>query len=175
MNHFLDIAGAVLGVIGLFAVAVVAKVGLSMVSKEIEGRIDGLAVLLLKLARLRLPAHVRDAIYDLEWMPELQYIIQREQARPITRLWDGLRYSGSLCLKAGSIARAAAPSASLIGRLKIAFRALLSVSGGRRYREIVNDDGLHATEVRIVDPAKINVADLIDAVNKVIDEDKRKS
>jgi hypothetical protein len=55
-------------------------------------------------AASRLPAGAR-AAYEREWQAELQHILHGEHARPVVRLWHGLRYARGLRSAARSIAR----------------------------------------------------------------------
>lgn len=107
---------------GLLFLAVTSKVVVSLVSKEIEGRLDQLPFLILRLARRRLPEEFREAIHDENWVPELHYILQQSRARPITQAWKGLGYAGSLFIKVGRTAKAADPSLRWSTRLARLFK-----------------------------------------------------
>jgi transcriptional regulator with XRE-family HTH domain len=91
---FLTIVG------GLFA----AAVG-DMVSEEVRDRFDHVPHAILKLAASRLDASHRAAIYDDEWLPELTYILQGDEARPVSRVYHGTRYALGILTAARQIAR----------------------------------------------------------------------
>jgi transcriptional regulator with XRE-family HTH domain len=91
---FLTIVG------GLFA----AAVG-DMVSEEVRDRLDHVPHAILKLAASRLDAPHRAAIYDDEWLPELTYILQGDEARPVSRVYHGTRYALGILIAARRIAR----------------------------------------------------------------------
>ncbi|MGH3208926.1 MAG: helix-turn-helix domain-containing protein [Trebonia sp.] len=91
---FLGIAG------GLFA----AAIG-DMVSEEVRDRLDHVPNAILQLAARRLDASERAAIYDDEWLPELTYILQGDEARPVTRLYHGTRFAFGILIAARRIAR----------------------------------------------------------------------
>jgi hypothetical protein len=76
---------------------VMAALG-DMVSEEVRDRLDHLPHAILRLAARRLNSAQRVSIYDDEWLPELTYILKGDEARPITRLYQGTRYAvGILC------------------------------------------------------------------------------
>jgi hypothetical protein len=85
---------------GLFA----AAIG-DMASEEVRDRLDHLPHVILRLAALRLDATERVAIYDDEWLPELIYILQGDEARPVTRLYHGTRFAFGILVAARRIAR----------------------------------------------------------------------
>ena len=85
---------------GLFA----AAVG-DMVSEEVRDRLDHLPHVILRLAALRLEPTERVVIYDGEWLPELIYILQGDEARPVTRLYHGARFAFGILVAARRIAR----------------------------------------------------------------------
>jgi len=92
---------ALLGVAGgLFA----AAIG-DMVSEEIRDRLDHLPHAILRLAACRLEAPERAAIYDNEWLPELIYILQGDEARPVSRVYHGVRFALGILITARRIAR----------------------------------------------------------------------
>jgi hypothetical protein len=73
----------------------VATVG-DIVSDEIRAHLDNLPLGLLKLAARRLPAELRIRVYEEEWLPELHWVLRGDDAKPITRLIHGVRYSVGL-------------------------------------------------------------------------------
>jgi transcriptional regulator with XRE-family HTH domain len=85
---------------GLFA----AAVG-DMASEEVRSRLDHLPHAILRMAALRLDATERVAIYDHDWLPELIYILQGDEARPVTRLYHGTRFALGTLIAARQIAR----------------------------------------------------------------------
>jgi Domain of unknown function (DUF5753)/Helix-turn-helix domain len=92
---------ALLGIAGgLFA----AAIG-DMVSEEIRDRLDHLPHAILRLAARRLDASERAAIYDNEWLPELIYILQGDEARPVSRVYHGVRFALGILITARRIAR----------------------------------------------------------------------
>jgi transcriptional regulator with XRE-family HTH domain len=92
---------AVLGIVGgLFAVAIG-----DMVSEEVRDRLDHLPHAILRLAAHRINATARAAIYDGEWLPELTYILQGDEARPVTRLYHGTSFALGIFVAARRIAR----------------------------------------------------------------------
>jgi hypothetical protein len=91
---FLTIVG------GLFT----AAVG-DMVSEEVRDRLDHVPHAILKLAASRLDASHRAAIYGDEWLPELTYILQGDEARPVSRVYHGTRYALGILIAARRIAR----------------------------------------------------------------------
>jgi hypothetical protein len=69
-----------------------------LVSEEVRDRLDHLPHAILRLAAWRLDQAQRVIMYDDEWMPELTFILKGDEARPITRLYDGTRFAlGILC------------------------------------------------------------------------------
>ena len=99
---------AILGVVGGLLAAAVGD----MVSEEIRDRLDHLPHAILRLAACRLDASVRAAIYDGEWLPELIYILQGDEARPVSRVYHGVRFALGILITARRIAgdlRRAAP------------------------------------------------------------------
>ncbi|WP_216897347.1 hypothetical protein [Nocardia alni] len=103
--------------IGAFIALALTKVVSSLVGKEVEGWLDQVPFAVLRLARRQLPEDMRVPIHDEEWVPELYHIQECEQARPITRLCKGLRYSTSLLGRIGQTVRAGRPSLSWQARI----------------------------------------------------------
>jgi len=95
-----------LAVIAGLLLLVLGKVIVSITSKEVEARLDQLSFAILRLARRRLPADLREPMHDHEWLPELHHISTLQEERPITRLVLGLRYSTGLLRAARKTARA---------------------------------------------------------------------
>jgi xanthosine utilization system XapX-like protein len=80
--------GALLSIAGAFVFGAVA----STLNEEVRGRLDRLPRALIRLAGRRLPQTVRDDLTD-EWAAELDAILQRAEALPLTRLLVGIRYA----------------------------------------------------------------------------------
>jgi hypothetical protein len=59
---------------------------------------------ILRLARARLPADLRERVHDQEWLPELEHILKHAELLPLTRLITGIRYAAGLLLRAGTVA-----------------------------------------------------------------------
>jgi hypothetical protein len=93
-------------------VAVVTTVIMNMAATELQAWLDELCFVLLRLARRRLPADLRDPLHDEEWVPELHHILRRGEARPITRLAQGIAYSLSLLRNAAAVVAALGDSRS---------------------------------------------------------------
>jgi len=95
---------------GIFWAALAFLGGLSlaalggMASEEIRDRLDHLPHAILRLAALRLTPAERATIYQDEWLPELIYITEKDEKRPITRLVNGTRYAFYFVFKARSVA-----------------------------------------------------------------------
>ncbi|MFI9552028.1 hypothetical protein [Nonomuraea endophytica] len=96
MNTFVAVAAAIGAILGT-ALA-------ELVSEEIRGRLDRIPEGLLRLARRRLPEDMRVPLHDEEWYPELQEVLKGEDARPITRLVTGVRFSLGLIRTANVVA-----------------------------------------------------------------------
>ena len=75
-----------------------------MVSQEIRDRLDHIPQAILRLAALRLDSGQRTTVYEEEWLPELTYILKREEARPVTRLIVGIWYAVDMIRGAPSVA-----------------------------------------------------------------------
>jgi hypothetical protein len=86
------VSGLLWGALGVLGGLGMTAVG-DMVSEEVRDRLDHLPHGILRLAALRLDPDQRAAIYDDEWMPELTYILKGDEARPVTRLYHGVRYA----------------------------------------------------------------------------------
>jgi hypothetical protein len=80
---------ACLGVLGSLGMTALGD----MVSEEIRDRLDHLPHAILGLAARRLDPAQRVTVYEDEWLPELTYILKGDEARPVTRLYHGIRYA----------------------------------------------------------------------------------
>lgn len=75
-----------------FSGLVMAALG-DMVSEEVRDRLDHLPQAILRLAARRLdPAH-RVLLYEEVWLPDLGYCLKGDEARPVTRLYHGIRFA----------------------------------------------------------------------------------
>jgi hypothetical protein len=78
----------------LAVAAATAAVG-GMASDEARARLEQLPVLLLKAAIRRLPPEIRTDVGE-EWRAELDHILHRFDAYPLTRLLCGIRFAAGL-------------------------------------------------------------------------------
>lgn len=91
-------------VLGTLAALVMTTLG-AMVSQEIRDRLDHLPHAVLRIAAYRLSPTQRITVYQAEWLPELTYILEEAEARPITRLVTGTRYALGILASTSRIAR----------------------------------------------------------------------
>ena len=75
-----------------------------LINEEIRGWIDYLPRVVLRLAARRLDPAGKITIYEDEWLPELTCILRGAEARPISRVILGVKYSAGLLIKAKRIA-----------------------------------------------------------------------
>lgn len=99
-------AGLLLSAVLGAACMVVGTVVGDMVSEEIRGQLNRLPLALLRVARRRLPRHLRESLHDQEWEPELLHILTEAETRPVSRLFIGVRFSLGLIRSARSVGRA---------------------------------------------------------------------
>ena len=71
-------------VLGLVFAVLLAAIG-ELVSDEIRARLDRIPLALLTMAARRLPRDQQKALYVEAWLPELHYVLQGDEAAPITR------------------------------------------------------------------------------------------
>ena len=83
---------------------ITATVG-ELVNEEIRGWLDCLPQVILRLAASRLDPAGKITIYEDEWLPELACILRGAEARPISRLIIGVKFSAGLLITAKRIAR----------------------------------------------------------------------
>ena len=76
-----------------------------LVNEEIRGWLDYLPRFILRLAAGRLDPAGKITIYEDEWLPELACILRGAEARPISRLIIGVKFSAGLLITAKRIAR----------------------------------------------------------------------
>jgi hypothetical protein len=86
------------------ALAVLAAALLELLKDELRGQIERIPFGLLRLARRLVPDHLRETLYDLEWLPELHHILAESERLPITCLVRGTRYALGLVVAARTIA-----------------------------------------------------------------------
>jgi tRNA-binding EMAP/Myf-like protein len=91
-------------VLGFLATALLG-IFKGLISDEIRGWLDLLPFIILRLARARLNEDQRQSICDIEWGPELEYIMKQTQTRPITRFVWGTKFATGLFISARRIAR----------------------------------------------------------------------
>ncbi|SHN44646.1 hypothetical protein [Cryptosporangium aurantiacum] len=91
-------------VCALFAALVVAPVVANLISVEIQGWLDRLPPVLIRLAARRLPQEIRADHID-EWDAELSAILEGSAAGPLSRLALGLTYTSGLLRGAPKVAR----------------------------------------------------------------------
>jgi hypothetical protein len=98
---------ALLGVIVLIFVVLVAwsmSVARDMAREEIRDRMEHISHAILHLAACRLDREQRVTIYEDEWLPELTYILNGDEARPVTRLFKGSWFAIGIFFTARRIA-----------------------------------------------------------------------
>lgn len=84
-------------ILALMALVVLGALN-DLAKDEIRGWIGRVPYGLLRLAQRRLPAELREAVYDEEWMPELTHILKRSEGVPITRVIRSTWFAfGLLC------------------------------------------------------------------------------
>lgn len=88
-----------------FIVLLLGKVSLDLMSKELQGQAEQLPHRILRLAARQLPSALRTQ-YSEDWEAELDHVLKRHDARPITRLLKGFSFSTSLLLKGARQLRA---------------------------------------------------------------------
>lgn len=117
---------AALGSIGTFIV--LAALG-DMVSEEVRDRLDHLPHAILRLAARRLDPAERVILYQEVWLPDLAYYLKGDEARPVTRLIDGITYAIGILISARRSARylqqGAAPAAQQPNRARRAYTTSL--------------------------------------------------
>jgi hypothetical protein len=97
------------------ACAIAVLVAGDIASEEIRGRLDRLPFAVLRLARSRLPAGLRERVHDQEWVPELQHVLQHAELFPLTRLLTGLRFAAGLLIHARAVAAELRPEEAADG------------------------------------------------------------
>jgi hypothetical protein len=98
---------AVLAAAGLAAVTIIRIAG-AILDEELRSRLFRLPYLLLRLARRRLPADLRD-LHDEDWLPDLEYIVRATDGLPVTRLVRGTGHAFGILVSVRQIVRANDP------------------------------------------------------------------
>jgi len=86
------------------------KVAGEMVSDEVRGWLDIAPRAILRLAGARLNREQRDRLYFEEWLPELRFIMQGTETRPITRAIRAIGFALGILLAARAISRFRPPT-----------------------------------------------------------------
>ena len=86
------VSGYLLAVLGIAGGLFAAAIG-DMVSEEVRDRLDHLPRAILRLAAHRLGTTECTSIYADEWLPELTYILQGDEARPVSRVYHGTHFA----------------------------------------------------------------------------------
>ena len=139
------VLGLVVTVVGLVVMVLLAVIG-DLVRAEIRGRLDRIPRALLAMAARRLPPEQHEVHFVKEWLPELDHVLQDDQAIPITRLIHGIQYAAGLWLSAPRIGRELA--ADIRNAEPLAYRATphLTIRGEllRSKSEVVIANCLHS-------------------------------
>jgi transcriptional regulator with XRE-family HTH domain len=104
-------AGAAVSLLAGSIGALAAGLLMNLATREAEGWLFRVPPWLLRLASRRVPAAVRDDLYE-EWTAELQIILRDTADRPLTRLVRGTQYALGFLLTSRQIARALGPARS---------------------------------------------------------------
>lgn len=96
-------SGFWLGAIGILGMLGMTAFG-DIVSEEVRDRLDHLPHAILRLAARWLTVDQRVTVFEDEWLPELTYILQDDEARPVTRLYHGTRYAIGIAFSTRRIA-----------------------------------------------------------------------
>jgi hypothetical protein len=75
-----------------------------MASQEIRDRLDHIPHAILRIAARRLSPDQHTTVYQNEWLPELAYILEGYDTRPITRIITGTLYALGILIAASRIA-----------------------------------------------------------------------
>jgi hypothetical protein len=93
------VTGFLWAVLGFVVFLGMAAIG-DMVSEEIRDRLDHLPQAILRLAARRLDPKQRAALYEEVWLPDLAYYLKGDEARPVTRLYHGIRFTIGILVSA---------------------------------------------------------------------------
>lgn len=94
-----------MSLVGAVLLAVLAAAFLDLLKDELRGQIERIPYGLLRMARARVPAELREPLYDREWLPELRHILEGSDRLPLTCLLRASRYALGLLGAAPGIAR----------------------------------------------------------------------
>jgi hypothetical protein len=95
----------VITVVLVFIAAVLLAALSGLIGDEVRGWLELVPRGILRLVAMRLPASLRQAVYNEEWLPELIFILRNAAGRPITRLITGTWYAVSMIRSAGRVSR----------------------------------------------------------------------
>lgn len=107
-------SGLLWGALGVLRGFGLTAIG-DMVSEEVRDRLDHLPYAILRLAARRLDPEQRARAYEEEWLPELTYILKGDEARPVTRLYHGMRFSLGILISTRRITRHLLPRLATYG------------------------------------------------------------
>ena len=85
-----------------------------LINEEMRGWIDYLPRVILRLAATRLDPASKITMYEDEWLPELTCILSGAEARPISRVILGMKYSAGFLIKARRIASQPSPAGVVV-------------------------------------------------------------
>jgi DNA-binding CsgD family transcriptional regulator len=87
-------SGSLIAVLVGLLLLIIGKVCLDLTSRQAQGWQFNLCFVMLRMARRRLPAELRVARHDEEFVPELEYILFDKYANePIVGLFKGFRFA----------------------------------------------------------------------------------
>lgn len=118
-----------------------------MVSEEVRDRLDHLPQTILRLAARRLDPKHRAALYEEVWLPDLAYFLKGDEARPVTRLYLGIRFAIGILLSARRSGRTLDQATSKVGPRMILDTTLLwnlNVDQLESLRKLARQQGRHA-------------------------------
>jgi len=95
-----------LSIAGVLLLGLLTELVKGAVVDEAKTRLERLPLAVLRLARRRLAPEHRDAIYEDEWLPELEFIARETQGLPITRLVRATTYALGLLRSARAVSAA---------------------------------------------------------------------
>ena len=94
------VSAFLLGVLSSIAGGLTLAVFGEMLSQEIRDRLDHLPHVILRLAARRLGPAQRVILHEEVWLPDLAYHLRGDEARPITRLYHGIRFALGMLVSA---------------------------------------------------------------------------
>jgi hypothetical protein len=111
VTGFLWAALTLIGGLGMAALG-------DMVNEEVRDRLDHLPHAILRLAARRLDPALRITFYEEAWLPDLDFFLRGDEARPVTRLIDGTRFALGILMSAGRISDALRENGKLIAAVE---------------------------------------------------------